>query len=74
MRVTPAKFMQIKKILNKIPYVILYFSRPENESKEYDKTDEFEKDAEKLKLVEKRYKEYISRYKNTFNIYEIQYK
>lgn len=74
MRITPAKLMKITKILNKIPYVILYFSRPDNETKCYDKNDEFESDTEKLLLVEKRYKDYIARYKNRFNIYEIQYK
>ena len=74
MQITPAKMMRIKKLLSKVSYAILYFSRPENSDIQYDKNDEFEKDAEKLKLVEKRYKDYISRYKKTFNIYEIQYK
>ena len=74
MRITPAKLMKITKLLHSTPHIILYFSRPENENKQYDSTDEFEKDTEKLKLVEKRYKDYIARYKNRFNIYEIQYK
>ena len=74
MRMTPAKLMQISKALKQIQYCILYFSRPAGEHIEYDTNDEFEKDAEKLALVEKRYKEYIARYKNRFNIYEIQYK
>lgn len=73
-QITPAKIMQIKKILSNIEYVILYFSRPENELKQYDMNDEFEKDAEKLMLVKKRYEDYIAKYRNRFNIYEIQYK
>lgn len=74
MSITPAKLMKITKILNNTPHIILYFSRPANEIKDYDSNDEFERDIEKLMLVEKRYKDYIARYKNRFNIYEIQYK
>lgn len=74
MNITPAKLMQITKLLKQINYSILYFSRPEGEKRTYDKNDEFEKDPEKLKLVEFRYKQYIAQYKNRFNIYEIQYK
>ena len=74
MRITPAKLMKITKMLNRVPHIILYFSRPADEIKKYDSDDEFECDAEKLMLVEKRYKDYIARYKNRFNIYEIQYK
>lgn len=72
--ITPAKLMKITKILAKTPHVILYFSRPDKEQIQYDIDDEFEKDAEKLEMVKKRYKDYIARYKNRFNIYEIQYK
>lgn len=74
MNITPGKMKIIRKVLSKVPYAILYFSRPDSEIKEYDSNDEFEKDLEKLMLVKKRYKEYVSRYKKTFNIYEIQYK
>ena len=74
MRITPAKLMKITKILNSTPHIILYFSRPADETKQYDSNDEFEKYIAKLELVEKRYKDYIARYKNRFNIYEIQYK
>lgn len=73
-KITPARLMQIKKILSHVPHVILYFSRPENESAEYDESDEFESEPDKLKLVKKRYEDYINKYRNTFNIYEIQYK
>lgn len=74
MRITPAKFMQICKALKGIDYCILYFSRPEGQHEEYDANDEFEKEPDKLAMVEARYKDYIARYKNRFNIYEIQYK
>lgn len=73
-RISAAKLMKITRILSNIPHIILYFSRPETESKQYDANDEFEKDIEKLIQVEKRYKDYITRYKNRFNIYEIQYR
>lgn len=74
MNMTPAKLMQITRLLSKVPHILLYFSRPETEKRDFDPTDEFESDIEKLKLVEKCYKEYIARYKKRFNIYEIQYK
>lgn len=73
MQITPAKMMQIKRILSKISYAILYFSRPCDELKRYDMNDEFEQDSEKLMMVKKRYENYIARYKNRFNIYEIRY-
>lgn len=73
MTITPAKLMKITKLLNKTEHAILYFSRPENEAKEYE-DNEFERYPEKLQLVEKLYKQYIAQYKNRFNIYEIQYK
>lgn len=73
MQITPGKMKIIKKILSKIDYAILYFSRPADELKCYDMNDEFEKDAEKLMMVKKRYEDYIARYKKTFNIYEIRY-
>lgn len=74
MNITPAKLMKITKLVNSVPHIILYFSRPANEKHKYDINDEFEKEPEKLVLVEKKYKEWISRLKNRFNIYEIQYK
>lgn len=74
MRITPAKLMKITKILNKVPHILLYFSRPVDEPKEYDSNDEFERDTVKLMMVKKRYEDYIERYKNRFNIYEIRYK
>lgn len=74
MTITPAKMMRITKILRNTPHCILYFSRPKGSKKNYDLTDEFEKDSEKLELVELRYKQYIAQYKTRFNIYEIQYK
>ena len=74
MRITPERFNIIKEILHETPHVLLYFSRPENEIRNFDKNDEFESDIEKLRLVEKRYKMYIAEFKRYFNIYEIQYK
>ena len=74
MRITPGKMKKINHLLKSTNYCILYFSRPACEPKDYDLTDEFEKDSVKLQLVERRYKDYIARYKNRFNIYEIQYK
>ena len=74
MRITPAKFMKIKKLLLSVPHILLYFTRPDEESKQYDTDDEFEKHPDKLLLVKKRYADYIAKYRNTFNIYEIQYK
>jgi thymidylate kinase len=73
-QITPVKLMRIRSILSKIDYAILYFSRPLDELKHYDMNDEFEKDAEKLMQVRKLYENYIAKYKNKFNIYEIQYK
>lgn len=74
MQITPIKMMHICKILKATKHCILYFSRPEGEKKYYDKNDEFEKDIDKLWMVERRYRNYILQYKNRFNIYEIQYK
>ena len=73
-QITPGKMQKIKKIMRSVPSMILYFSRPDDAVVQYDKNDEFEKDIEKLMLVKKRYEEYIAKYRNTFNIYEIQYK
>lgn len=74
MTITPAKMMKITKLLKSIEHCILYFSRPDGSKVEYDYLDEFEQFPDKLKLVEKRYRQYISMYKNRFNIYEVQYK
>ena len=87
MTIMPAKMMKITKLLKSIEHCILYFSRPDGSKVEYDYSDEFEQFPDKLKLVEtksvssfikkyveKRYKQYISMYKNRFNIYEVQYK
>ena len=73
-RITHAKIMRIKKLLSKIPYAILYFSRPDDTISDYDSQDEFEKEPEKLMLVKKLYEQCVEKYKNVFNIYEIQYK
>lgn len=72
--ITPAKMMRIKKWLSGVQHCILYFDRPKDELKQYDMNDEFEKDAEKLMQVQKRYEDYIKKYRNAFNIYQIQYK
>ena len=74
MHVTSAKLMKITRALKQIDYCILYFSRPSYDKDEFDSKDEFEKDFDKLMMVKKSYEDYIARFKNRFNIYEIQYK
>lgn len=74
MQITPGKMKRIIQLLKNTEHCILYFSRPAGELKQYDKSDEFESDTRRLLTVERRYKDYIARYKNRFNIYEIQYK
>ena len=71
--ITAAKLMQIKRILSKIPHIILYFYRPNNEIANYDANDEFESEPDKLMKVKALYEKYITMYKNTFNIYKIRY-
>ena len=71
MQITPVKMRKILHILKSVPYCILYFSRPAGEVKYYDTADEFERDPHKLELVEYRYKQYIAKYRNRLNIYEI---
>lgn len=71
--ITPAKLMQIKRILSKVPHVILYFYRPDGEVSDYDANDEFEREPDKLMKVKALYEKYIATYKNTFNIYKICY-
>ena len=74
MRITPAKLMKITRALKQIDYCILYFSCPSYDKTKFDSKDEFEKDFDKLMMVKKRYEDHIARFKNRFNIYEIQYK
>lgn len=73
-QITRVKMMHICKILKNTEHCILYFSRPKDAKKYYDTDDEFEKDVDKLLIVERKYRNYILQYKNRFNIYEIQYK